>query len=155
MKKLAGSFLALAFICLCTVPIYAGSITGGSTMITAEVRPAYTVTIPEKLEIPYGSREAQPLRLTASGLLMGTDGAVSVTAVGSGVDGAFTMANGSGVLPYELSKTNTPWNPVAKSGEVASFTADDTATIYARVPDWSVTNAGIYKGTIIFTVSYE
>ena len=155
MKKLASSLLILALVCLCALPAYAANSTGGSTAITTDVAPTYTVTIPPTLEIPYNSTEAKALTLTASGLLLETGKTVTVTAAGSGTNGAFTMANGSKTLGYELSKAASPWSALAKDGEAASFAENGTATIYAKVPDWTVTAAGKYSGTITFTVSYN
>lgn len=140
---------------LCAAPVYAENTTGGNTTITTEAQAAYTVTIPEKLEIPYGSSEAKSLTLTASDVLLEAGKSVSVTAAGSGTGGGFTMANGNNTLAYELSKTASPWSVVAKDGQVASFTENGTATIYAKVPDWAITTAGKYSGTITFTVSYQ
>lgn len=155
MKKLAGGLFALSLICLCAAPVYAENSTGGNTTITTEAKAAYTITIPEKLEIPYGSTEAKPLTLTASGMLMEDGKEVSVTAAGSGANEAFTMANGNNTLAYELSKAASPWSAVAVNGEVASFTENGTAAIYAKVPDWQITAAGKYSGTITFTVTYQ
>lgn len=155
MKKIAGGLLALSLICLCAAPVYAENSTGGSTVITTEAQAAYTITIPERLEIPYNSSEAKPLTLTASGMLLETGKRVSVTAAGSGANGAFTMANGSKTLAYELSRAASPWSAVGTGGEMASFTENGTAEIYARVPDWTVTAAGKYSGTITFTVTYQ
>lgn len=155
MKKLTSGLLVLLLTCLCAFPAYAENTTGGNTTITTEAQAAYTITIPEKLEIPYGSSEAQPLTLAASDLLLESGKSVSVTAAGSGTDGAFTMANGSNTLAYELSKAASPWSAVVKDGEVASFTENGTSTIYAKVSDWTITVAGKYSGTIIFTVAYK
>lgn len=156
MKKFIASLCLLTLLCsVCTAPAYAANSTGGNTTITTEAQAAYTITIPEKLEIPYGSTEAKPLTLTASDVLLGTGKRVSVTAAGSGTSGAFTMANGSKTLAYELSEAASPWSAVAKDGEVASFTENGSKAIYAKVPDWSSTVAGKYSGTITFTVSYQ
>lgn len=155
MKKLASGLLALTFACLCAAPAYAANSTGRDTTITTEAQAAYTVTIPEKLEIPYNSTEAKPLTLTASDVLLEDGKKVSVTAAGSGANGAFTMANGSHTLAYELSRAASPWSAILKDGEVASFTENGTAAIYAKVPDWNLTAAGKYSGTITFTVSYQ
>lgn len=155
MKKLTSGLLVLLLTCLCKSSIYAENTTGGNTTITTEVEVAYTITIPEKLEIPYGSDVAQPFTVTASVVLLEDGKSVMVTAEGSGLNGAFTMSNGDNTLAYELSRTMTPWNTVLKDGEVASFTENGVSTIYAKVPDWSITAAGRYSGTIIFTVAYK
>lgn len=155
MKKLASGLLALTFVCLCPVPAFAANTEVGSTTICTEVKPTYTVTIPEKLEIPYNSTEARPLTVTASDVLLENGKTVVVTAAGSGADGAFIMANGNNTLAYELSRAASPWSAVAKDGEVASFTENGSKAIYCKVPDWSSTVAGKYSGTITFTVSYQ
>lgn len=153
MKKIIASLCLMTVLCsVCTITAFAENTTGGSTTISTEVKPAYTVTIPEKLEIPYNSTEAKELTLAASDVSLEDGKSVVVTAAGSG---AFAMANGSKTLAYELSKAASPWNAVAKDGEVASFTENGSKTIYAKVPDWSSTVAGKYSGTITFTVSYQ
>ncbi len=155
MKKLVGTLLTLSMAGVFAVSAFAANTTGGSTTVSTDIAPAYTVTIPEKLQIPYNSTEAETLMLTASGLLLENGKTVTVTAAGSGPDGMFSMANGSDTLTYELSKEASPWSAVAKDSELASFPENGTRTIYAKVPDWSVTAAGKYSGTITFTVSYQ
>lgn len=155
MKKRISGLLALTFFCLCTTPVYAENSTGGNTVITTEAQATYIITIPEKLEIPYNSSEAKPLTLTASDVLLEDGKEVSVTAAGSGANGAFTMANGSKTLAYELSKVASPWSAMSVNGEAAAFTTNGTAAIYAKVPNWNVTAAGKYSGTITFTVTYQ
>lgn len=156
MKKIIASLCLLTVLCsVCTITAFAENTTGGSTTISTEVKPAYTVTIPEKLEIPYNSTEAKELTLAASDVSLEDGKSVVVTAAGSGANGAFSMANGSKTLAYELSKAASPWSAVAKAGEVAAFTENGSKTIYAKVPDWSSTVAGKYSGTITFTVSYQ
>lgn len=154
-KKILCLCLLTVLCSVCTVTAFAENTTGGSTTISTEVKPAYTVTIPENLEIPYNSTEAKALTLTASDVSLEGGKSVVITAAGSGANGAFSMANGSKTLAYELSKTASPWSAVAKDSEVTSFTENGSKTIYAKVPDWSSTAAGRYSGTIIFTVSYQ
>lgn len=156
MKKIITSLCLLTLFCsLYTFTAFAENTTGGATTISTEVNPAYTITIPEKLEILYNSTDAKALTLNASDLLLEAGKSVVVTAAGSGEDDAFTMANGNKTLAYELSKDSSPWVAVGKNGEVTSFSENGSKTIYVKVPDWSSAAAGKYSGTITFTVSYQ
>lgn len=155
MKKLICCLLVCAFAFANISSIHAANTSGAETVITTEVQPSYTITIPKALEIPYGSTKAKPFMITASNVLLEQGKKVSVRAVGSGTDGAFTMDNGTNTLGYELSRVVTPWSAVPKNYEVASFTSDGMQSIYAKVSNWKVPTAGTYSGTITFTVTYQ
>lgn len=155
MKKVICAGCAVLLGLSCCMTAFAANTAGGSTAISADIAPAYTVTIPEKLEIPYESTEAKELVLTASGILLERGKTVAVTAAGSGANGAFAMTNGTQVLSYELSTKKSPWSAIAKDGAAAAFAQDGTSKLYVKVPDWDVDTAGKYAGTITFTISYQ
>lgn len=155
MKKLTSSMIAVAMASLFVLPVSAENTTGGSSTISTTVKEAYTIVIPETLEIPYESTAPKTLMLTAQNMLLESNKKVVVNVRGSGTNGAFTMNNQNHTLAYELSKTQTPWNVIAIDGEVATFTTDGVASIYAKVPNWNVTAAGKYSGTITFDISYQ
>lgn len=126
-----------------------------TTTIYTDVVPAYTVTIPKTVEIPYHSGAAQKLTLTASGCSLEAGKSVRVAAVGSGEGGAFVMKNGSASLAYELSASGSPWSAVAPGAQVARFTGDGSQDVFVKVHDWTTAQAGRYSGTITFTMSYR
>lgn len=150
MKKCFAMLLAIVMLATMTsVTAFAAE-----TTITATADAAYTVTIPSTLTVPYNDTTPQTLTVTASGFLLEAGKKVTVSAKGSGASNAFTMANGSNTLAYELSKSSTSWSAVAAGGEVASFTANGTSDIFVKVPSWNLTAAGTYTGTITFTIAY-
>lgn len=154
MKKQLTSIL-LAVSMTAAFPALAANTNGGTTEIITNIEPAYSVTIPDMLEIPYHSDAAQKLTLTASGILLEAKKTVKVSASGSGVSGAFTMANGGNVLAYELSANSSPWSAAAPGEQVAQFTEDGAKDVFVSVPDWTAKQAGRYSGTVTFTISYS
>lgn len=125
--------------------------TTGTTNVTYNVKPSYTVTIPANVTL------GQTATVSASNVKIGKNQNLKVKLTGtSGANNAFTVQNGDEVLTYTVKKDNAN---ITIGGEVlivnTSTTSDAlTAQLSFDTPT-SVTYAGTYTGTVTFTVSVE
>lgn len=152
MKKLCSTFLVLALVAVCSQTAFAADKT---TTVYMDVPPAYTVTIPQQMEISYNSQTAQKLTLEVSDCVLEGGKTIKISATGSGQGGAFVMLNGQKSLAYEISQNSAAWSAIAPAAQVAEFTGDGNKDIFVKVPDWSATQAGRYSGTVTFTIQYD
>lgn len=130
----------------------------GQTPVQMSVQPAYTVTIPENVLVTYRNINPVELTVAASGLLLEPQYKLQVAVSGSGTGGAFVIGNGTNSLPYEVSSQSSPWSPLAAGDTLTAFTADATAKAFLKIPQssWdSITTAGSYSGSLLFTISYQ
>ena len=156
MKKLFALILTICLLATMSVTAFAANTEGGSTEVSFNVDPTYTVTIPATVELERKEDNGtvtyeNDYTLTAQAgvrLFFGEYIAVSVLS-------DFTMETEEFAwLDYVI--LDAEGYEVANNGVVAKFYTDkaqQTATIHiaANDPDY----AGEYKDTVTFTVSIE
>ena len=155
MKKLFAVILTVALLMSLSVTAFAANTTGGSTEVSFNVDPTYTVTIPATVELERKEDNGtvtyeNDYTLTAeAGVRLKKNEYIEVT-----VASDFKMTTTEGAtLDYTITAENAA---VANKGVVAEFTTDQaeqTATIHiaANDPDY----AGEYKDTVTFTVAVK
>ena len=155
MKKLFAVILAVALMATMSVTAFAVNITSGSTEVSFNVDPAYTVTIPATVELNKVENNGtvtyeNDYTITAeAGVRLFLGEYIEVT-----VASDFEMTTTEGAtLAYAITADG---NAVANNGVVAEFDTDkleQAATIHiaAADPDY----AGEYKDTVTFTVAVK
>ena len=155
MKKLFALILTVCLLATMSVTAFAANTEGGSTKISFNVDPTYTVTIPATVELNKVETEGvvtyeNDYTLTAqAGVRLKKGEYIEVT-----VASDFEMTTTEGAtLDYTITAENAA---VATGGVVAEFATDkteQTATIHiaANDPDY----AGEYKDTVTFTVAVK
>ena len=155
MKKLFALILAVALMATMSVTAFAANTTGGSTEVSFNVDPAYTITIPATVELNKVEDNGtvtyeNDYTLTAQAGVRLKKGEYIEIAVLS--DFEMTTQEGA-ILAYAITAGG---NDVANNGVVAEFATDkaeQTATIHiaANDPDF----AGEYKDTVTFTLTVK
>ena len=155
MKKLFALILAVALMATMSVTAFAANTEGGSTEVSFNVDPTYTVTIPAAVELEKKEDNGvvtyeNDYTLTAqAGVRLKKGEYIEVT-----VASAFEMTTTEGAtLEYTITAENAA---VANNGVVAEFATDkaeQSATIHiaANDPDF----AGEYKDTVTFTLTVK
>ena len=155
MKKLFALILTVAMLATISVTTFAVNTTGGSTEVSFNVDPTYTVTIPATVELNKVDTEGvvtyeNDYILTASaGVRLKKGEYIEVT-----VASDFEMTTTEGAtLAYSITAGG---NAVANNGVVAEFATDKNAQsttihIAANDPDY----AGEYKDTVTFTLEVK
>ena len=155
MKKLFALILTVAMLATMSTTAFAANTTDGSTEVSFNVDPTYTVTIPATVELQKVDTEGvityeNDYTLTAeAGVRLKKNEYIEVT-----VASDFIMTTTEGAtLEYDITANDTA---VANNGIVAEFDTDkntQSATIHiaANDPDY----AGEYKDTVIFTVAVK
>ena len=155
MKKLFALILAVVMIATMSVTAFAANTEGGSTELSFNVDPTYTVTIPATVELERQEDNGtvtyeNDYTLTAqAGVRLKKGEYIEVTVAS---DFEMTTIEGA-TLDYTITAENAA---VANNGVVAEFATDkaeQTATIHiaANDPDY----AGEYKDTVTFTVAVK
>ena len=155
MKKIFTVILTVALLMSLSVTAFAANTTGGSTEVSFNVDPTYTITIPEtvtlekKVDGDTVTYENDYTITAEEGVRLKNGEYIEVT-----VASDFTMQTTEGAtLAYSITAGG---NAVATGGVVAEFETDKnvqstTIHIAANDPDY----AGEYKDTVTFTVSVE
>ena len=155
MKKLFAVILTVCLLATMSVTAFAANTTGGSTEVSFNVDPTYTVTIPATVELERKEDNGtvtyeNDYTLTAeAGVRLKKNEYIEVT-----VASDFEMTTEQGAtLDYTITKGG---NAVANNGVVAEFATDKNAQsttihIAAADPDY----AGEYKDTVTFTVAVK
>ena len=155
MKKLFALILAVVMIATMSTTAFAANTTGGSTEVSFNVDPTYTVTIPATVELQKVEDNGtvtyeNDYTLTAqAGLRLKRGEYIEVT-----VASDFEMTTTEGAtLAYTITAEDAA---VANNGVVATFGTDKNAQsttihIAANDPDY----AGEYKDTVTFTVAVK
>ncbi len=156
MKKLFALILAIALMASLTVTAFAANTEGGSTEVSFNVDPTYTVTIPATVELNKVEKEGvvtyeNDYTITAeAGVRLKFDEEIVVY-----IASDFTMETDEWAwLDYEI--YDAAGDKVENNGAIAWFETDKNAQsttihIAANDPDY----AGEYKDTVTFTVSVE
>ena len=155
MKKLFAVIWAVALMATMSVTAFAANTTGGSTKISFNVDPTYTITIPATVEL---ERKEDNGTVTyendytieaVAGVRLKKNEYIEVT-----IASDFEMTTEQGAtLDYTITKGG---NAVATGGVVAEFETDKNAQsttihIAANDPDY----AGEYKDTVTFTLTVK
>ena len=155
MKKLFALILTVCLLATMSVTAFAENTAGGSTEVSFNVDPTYTVTIPATVALNKVDTEGvvtyeNDYTLTAqAGVRLKKGEYIEVT-----VASDFEMTTTEGAtLAYAITADG---NAVANNGVVAEFDTDkleQTATIHiaANDPDF----AGEYKDTVTFTLEVK
>ena len=155
MKKLFALILTVAMIATMSTTAFAANTTGGSTEVSFNVDPTYTVTIPATVELNKVDTEGvvtyeNDYTIEAvAGVRLKKNEYIEVT-----VASDFEMTTTEGAtLAYAITKGG---NAVGTGGVVAEFETDKAAQsttihIAANDPDY----AGVYKDTVTFTVAVK
>ena len=156
MKKLIALILTVCLMVTMSVTAFAANTTGGSTEVSFNVDPTYTITIPASVEL---QRQEDNGVVTyendytigaVAGVRLKNNEYIEVT-----VASDFTMETKEYAwLNYEILDANG--KKVENNDVVAEFETDKNAQsttihIAANDPDY----AGEYKDTVTFTVSVE
>lgn len=156
MKKLFALILAVVMIATMSTTAFAANTTGGSTKVSFNVDPTYTITIPatvtlEKKDVEGVITYENDYTITAeAGVRLKNGEYIEVTVASN-----FTMETEEYAwLNYEI--LDASGDKVENNGVVAEFETDKAAQsttihIAADDPDY----AGEYKDTVTFTVSVE
>ena len=155
MKKLFALILAVVMIATMSVTAFAANTTGGSTEVSFNVDPTYTVTIPATVELQKVEDNGtvtyeNDYTLTAqAGVRLKKGEYIEVT-----VASDFEMTTTEGAtLAYTITAEGAA---VANNGVLAEFETNKSAQsttihIAANDPDY----AGEYKDTVTFTVAVK
>lgn len=148
MKKTLSLLLALALLCLGTIPALAENPTGGETVITANVGVSYQISIPESQEITFGveSTEIGDVAVTAAQIEEGYQ--ITFTATCDGL--MEKTGDATKTIAYALNSGGVAFTS-------ASFTGVDSQalTVDITTEAWNAAAVGQYSDTITFTVNYE
>ena len=156
MKKLFALILTVAMLMSLSVTAFAANTTGGSTEVSFNVDPTYTITIPATVELNKVEKEGvvtyeNDYTVTAeAGVRLKFDEEIVVY-----IASDFTMETDEWAwLDYEI--YDAAGDKVENNGAIAWFETDKNAQsttihIAANDPDY----AGEYKDTVTFTVSVE
>ena len=156
MKKLFALILTVCLLASMSVTAFAANTTGGSTEVSFNVDPTYTITIPATVELNKVEKEGvvtyeNDYTVTAeAGVRLKFDEEIVVY-----IASDFTMETDElAWLDYEI--YDAAGDKVENNGAIAWFETDKntqstTIHIAANDPDY----AGEYKDTVTFTVSVE
>ena len=155
MKKLFALILTVCLLATMSVTAFAANTTGGSTEVSFNVDPTYTVAIPATVELQKVDTDGvitykNDYTLTAeAGVRLKKNEYIEVTVAS---DFKMTTAEGA-TLDYTITASG---NAVINDGVVAEFDTDKntqstTIHIAAADPDY----AGEYKDTVTFTVAVK
>ena len=156
MKKLFALILTVCLLASMSVTAFAANTTGGSTELSFNVDPTYTITIPATVELNKVEKEGvvtyeNDYTVTAeAGVRLKFDEEIVVY-----IASDFTMETDEWAwLDYEI--YDAAGDKVENNGAIAWFETNKNAQsttihIAANDPDY----AGEYKDTVTFTVSVE
>ena len=154
MKKIFALILTVCLLATMSTTAFAADTEGGSTELSFNVDPTYTITIPATVEL--AKETAQDGTVTyendytieaVAGVRLKKNEYIEVTVAS---DSEMTTEQGA-TLDYTITKGG---NAVGTGGVVATFGTDKSAQsttihIAAADPDY----AGVYKDTVTFTVA--
>lgn len=157
MKKLAAFVLTLAMAAVCAASALAADNTqirqdttskSGSTTVTFNIAPTYTVEIPADTAIDFNttSKTLTPnLGLSTAQLNFGSK--VTVTAT---VNPLQNDKDSSQKIPFTLYEGNTPFT----TAEFTDTTKKVQLSVHIDQSDWNKAPAGNYTGSVTFTIAY-
>lgn len=173
MKKLLSIILAGGMLAACSVTAFAAEITptGGDpfdvtpnpdtadTSIEFSIAPAYTVTIPERVELTgsYGTVYTNTGDITANSVFLEEGKEIVVTLSSASNFNLSTSASATYSLPYTASTTAFGAVDKAAGGTVAEFATsvnEQTVTV-TFTTDETPQYAGNYSDPVVFGISIQ
>jgi len=132
-----------------------GQVVGGETDVTAGVDPSYIIVIPAAVDfgslVKGSGLVERDFNVVAQNVVLEPEASVKVS-----VTSPFAMNNQNGAGGIELAYTLSNSEESLASGDLfATFTADRTEDGTIAVNTDIIQSAGTYKGTMVFTVSYQ
>ena len=149
MKKLFAVILVVALMATLSVTAFAANTTGGSTTITIDIAPTYTVTIPADVNVAFNATETAFGTIEVTASQIHPDKCIKVELTSDGK--LENSIDATKVIPYAI-----------KDSTGAAFTSATYLTegdktelsIHITANDWNAAYAGEYSDIVIFTVSY-
>jgi hypothetical protein len=126
-----------------------------NTDVTAGVEPTYIIVIPAAVDfgtlVKDSGTVGMDFDVTAQGVVIEKNAHIDVD-----VTGPFEMKNnnGSGTVSLAYGLRNES-GAITPPGQFASFTGDGTEDGTVAVNTANITTAGSYKGTMVFSITYE
>ena len=150
MKKLFALILTVCLLATMSVTAFAANTTGGTTTITIDIAPTYTVTIPADVNVAFNATETDfgAIEVTAAQIHPNKCIKVELTSDGK-LENSIDEAK---VIPYAI-KDST-----GEAFTSATYLTEGDKTelsIHITANDWNAAYAGDYSDTVTFTVSYE
>ena len=150
MKKLFALILTVAMLATISVTAFAVNTTGGSTTITIDIAPTYTVTIPADVNVQFNATETAFGAIEVEAAQIHPNKCIKVELTSDGK--LENNIDATKVIPYAI-----------KDSEGAEFTSATYLTegdktelsIHITEDNWNAAYAGDYSDTVTFTVSYE
>ena len=150
MKKLFALILTVCLLATMSVTAFAANTTGGSTTITIDIAPTYTVTIPADVNVQFNATETAIGAIEVEAAKIHPDKCIKVELTSDGK--LENSIDATKVIPYAI-----------KDSTGAAFTSATYLTegdktelsIHITANDWNAAYAGDYSDTVTFTVSYE
>lgn len=180
-KKSIAASISAAALATAMLPAMAFAIEGpadegvsttGTTQVKYAVTEGYEWSIPTMIdfdkdkgvnstsvvEAKSDSGNVQKVRVDRN--VIGDGKTLQITAIGSGVNGAFSVKNGSTVLGYKMEKPGAPAKEVAIGGDVLSVpagtnTGEQPLTFTLSTSTGTAEIAGKYTGTVTFTADVK
>ena len=156
MKKLFALILAVVMIATMSTTAFAAEIgtetnaSQGSTTITIDIAPTYTVTIPADVNVAFNATETDfgAIEVTASQIHPNKCIKVELTSDGK-LENSIDATN---VIPYVIKDSE---GDVFTSATYLTEGDKTELSIHITADDWNAAYAGEYSDTVTFTVSYE
>ena len=156
MKKLLTCVLVMVMVLSLSATAFAADITQdsdpktGTTNVTFNVDPTYTVTIPATVTLAKAEDGSykQDATITATGVRLLEGKVINVTLAGD-----FTLTAGTTEWPYTVTVGDSA-TEIATGGTVATFetkTTEQTSVLHFTAAN--PTYAGDYSDTVTFTIS--
>lgn len=156
MKKILTCVLTLVMVLSLSATAFAADITQdsdpktGTTNVTFNVDPTYTVTIPATVTLAKAEDGSykQDATITATGVRLEKGKTIKVT-----LESDFTLTAGTTDLPYTVTVGDSA-APIATGATVATFgTNTEAQTSVLHFAANNPTYAGDYSDTVTFTIS--
>ena len=150
MKKLFALILTVCLLATMSTTAFAANTAGGSTTITIDIAPTYTVTIPADVNVQFNATETAFGAIEVEAAQIHPNKCIKVALASDGK--LENSIDATKVIPYAI-----------KDSEGAAFTSATYLTegdktelsIHIAANDWNAAYAGDYSDTVTFTITYE
>ncbi len=133
-----------------------GNIMDGTTDVSADISPTYTIIIPASVD--FGTMVKGSALVTKDFSIVAQDVVIEAGAhIDVNVQSEFKMSNGAispALLEYSLYNQAEGGSKLSNNAEFASFTASGPKDGRVTVDTGTITTAGSYSGTMVFTITY-
>ena len=150
MKKVFALILTVCLLATMSVTAFAVNTTGGSTTITIDIAPTYTVTIPANTTVVFNATETAFGAIEVTAAQIHPDKCIKVTLA---TDGKLENSiDATKVIPYAIKDSK------GNAFTSATYLTEGDKTelsIHITAADWNAAYAGEYSDTVTFTITYE